>query len=508
MALNSILVNVNSQTQMLDADRKMLVVLLAHIPVVGLWVPAEYGTTLFALVSSLLVGGLAAATYVTCRGQRVCGILFGAYLMLFSAIMIQAQLGRIEMHFHIFSALALTIVYRDIAVIAAAAVTITVHHLALTALQLSGASAFGMDVMIFNYGCSWSIAFLHAAFVVFEAGVLSYFAYDMASERERNNNMVAVINDFEANGALTGRLGSADDTSRAFNNLMQGFERLITESKEVAASLKANGEELQQLSDNTRALIEKQNSEMQQASSATEEMTATIQEVSQNAQQAFESANSANADSEWGREQTQAAVAKTQHANEMLNNSVSEVESLSHEVKSISSLIDSISQISEQTNLLALNAAIEAARAGEHGRGFSVVADEVRNLSQRTNEFTGQIRHTIETLVSRAEGVNQSIGASQTQSQEATGILNETNEAIQRIDGAMKTLLSMNEQIATAAEEQATASSQINENIHHVSGQTEEALRSSQRMESIALGLSDTVNRVDGLVSPYHTNAD
>ena len=71
----------------------------------------------------------------------------------------------------------------------------------------------------------------------------------------------------------------------------------------------------------------------------------------------------------------------------------------------------------------------------------------------------------------------------------------------------MKTLLSMNEQIATAAEEQATASSQINENIHHVSGQTEEALRSSQRVESIAAGLSDTVDRVDGLVSPYRTSS-
>lgn len=96
---------VNSQSYEVEirerTDRQMLLILLAHIPVVGLLVPMGYGTTMFALIASLLVGGLATAGFFTMRGTRALSSLFAICLMLFSAIMIQAQLGRIEMHFHI-----------------------------------------------------------------------------------------------------------------------------------------------------------------------------------------------------------------------------------------------------------------------------------------------------------------------------------------------------------------------------------------------------------------------
>ena len=108
-------------------------------------------------------------------------------------------------------------------------------------------------------------------------------------------------------------------------------------------------------------------------------------------------------------------------------------------------------------------------------------------------------------LAACAEDVNRSIGFNQEKAREASQILNDTNKAIQRIDGAMVRLLLMNEQIA--AEEQATASSQINENMHHVSDQIGEALSDSQSMESIAIKPVDVVDRVDALVSPQQTNS-
>lgn len=95
-----------TRDQALVTDRQMLLILLAHVPVVGLLVPVGYDTHAFALVASMLVGGLAIGGYFLLRGSRASSGLFAVCLMLFSAIMIQAQMGRIEMHFHIFSGLA------------------------------------------------------------------------------------------------------------------------------------------------------------------------------------------------------------------------------------------------------------------------------------------------------------------------------------------------------------------------------------------------------------------
>jgi methyl-accepting chemotaxis protein len=182
------------------------------------------------------------------------------------------------------------------------------------------------------------------------------------------------------------------------------------------------------------------------------------------------------------------------------------VQELVDKVQSIATVIGSISDISDQTNLLALNAAIEAARAGEHGRGFAVVADEVRNLSRRTQAFTRDIRTTIDELTGVSEGSLAAIEIGQTRSRETTHAVRKAGDALMLIEKAITEVSEMNQQIAAASEQQATVSSEINENIQRVAGQSNDVVTEVGKAGTMAEDLELAVGEVNALVSEYQTS--
>lgn len=232
-------------------------------------------------------------------------------------------------------------------------------------------------------------------------------------------------------------------------------------------------------------------------------MTATAGEVAKSAEQASDAATRADDETRNGN----SVVKETIQAIESLSNEVKQttsvVERLDSDSANIFAILDVIKGVAEQTNLLALNAAIEAARAGEQGRGFAVVADEVRSLAQRTQESTQEIQSVVDSLQA---GSRQSVEAMNNTCEHANATVDQAaraGESLDKIEEAVSTILSVNTQIATAAEEQQAVSEEVGRNITRIQSLTEDAAENSARTSDAGNQLSVKAHQIQSQLEQF-----
>ncbi|MEF1288627.1 methyl-accepting chemotaxis protein [Vibrio sp. M260118] len=218
----------------------------------------------------------------------------------------------------------------------------------------------------------------------------------------------------------------------------------------------------------TKESAQEEFNEIDQLATAMSEMTSTVQTVADHAQNASSLTESASTQAATGQRFVQDTVVKISELSQDISASAQAVNQVEESVESIGSVVGTIQGISEQTNLLALNAAIEAARAGEAGRGFAVVADEVRNLAQRTQQATVEIQEMITQLQSSANSAVELMEKSVVEAAEGVELVTNAGSELDGIVGQVNQINDMNFQIATAAGEQSSVAEEMNQNLTNV----------------------------------------
>ncbi|CAH6913300.1 Chemotaxis protein [Vibrio chagasii] len=208
--------------------------------------------------------------------------------------------------------------------------------------------------------------------------------------------------------------------------------------------------------------------EISQIATAVHEMSATAEEVANNAQITADSAISSTENCEQGKRVIIRNQDSITNLARQVENASGIIQELEKNALDINAILSTISDIAEQTNLLALNAAIEAARAGEQGRGFAVVADEVRVLSQRTHSSTDEIREMIETLQKNSVSAVESMQRSQDLAQSSVDDANNATTALEEIATSIQQISDMASHISNAASEQRTVTGEVSKNIQLV----------------------------------------
>ncbi len=300
---------------------------------------------------------------------------------------------------------------------------------------------------------------------------------DLNNSAEQGRNVILIVSILSVLAGIALAIIIASNIMKELNKVINNLGESAGQVTSASAQLSASSQQLAEGSSEQAASIEETSSTLEESSSMVKQNTENTKQASVLAKQTKDSANKGNVEMQ-----------------EMMH-SMDDLKKSSGEIAKIIKVID---EIAFQTNILALNAAVEAARAGEAGQGFAVVAEEVRNLAQRSAQAAKDTAGIIESNISLSE--------------QGSEVSQRVNESLKEINDNAQKVSYLLDEISAASQEQAQGIEQINKAITQMeqvvqenASTAEESASASEELTSQAESMKEIVNSLIILVKGINT---
>mgnify|MGYP001137648144 FL=1 len=329
------------------------------------------------------------------------------------------------------------------------------------------------------------------------------------SEEENGRNQEAILRLMDelgelAEGNLTINASVTEDITGAvadsINYTVEELRTLVRGINHATQQMDQAADQAGQVSDSLQQAARRQTAGIEETSAAVVNLAQSVQQVSGNAAESARVAEQSLAAAEKGQHAVANAISSMNGLREQIQETSKRIKRLGESSQEIGEIVELISDITEQTNVLALNAAIQAASAGEAGRGFSVVAEEVQRLAERSADATKQIAAIVKTIQSDTHDTVAAMEVSTQGVVEGAKLSDAAGQTLAEIGDVSKKLAGLIADISSATQSQAESTAKVAETMQDIksisaqtSSGTQQTAESIGGMKQLAQDLKNSV---------------